>query len=70
MIGVQASVSMGQLRSIRVFVLGDVAKPGSYTLSGLSTVTHSLFAGGGVSEVGSLRGVELKRGSLKPWYER
>jgi polysaccharide export outer membrane protein len=60
-IGVRASVSMGPLRSIRVFVLGDVARPGSYTVSGLSTITHALFVSGGVSEVGSLRNVELKR---------
>jgi len=62
MIGVRASVSMGPLRSIRVFVLGDVARPGSYIVSGLSTVTHALFLSGGVSDVGSLRRIELKRG--------
>jgi polysaccharide biosynthesis/export protein len=60
-IGVRASVTMGPLRSIRIFVAGDVAKPGSYTVSGLSTVTHALFTSGGVSEVGSLRNVEVKR---------
>ena len=62
MIGVRASVSMGPLRSIRVFVLGDVARPGSYILSGLSTVTHALFLSGGISDIGSLRRIELKRG--------
>jgi polysaccharide export outer membrane protein len=61
MIGVRASVSMGPLRSIRVFIVGDVARPGSYTMSGLSTITHALFTSGGVSQVGSLRKVELKR---------
>ena len=62
MIGVRASVTMGQLRSIRIFVVGDVARPGTYTVSGLSTITHALFASGGVSRIGSLRNIELKRG--------
>ena len=61
MIGVRATVSVGELRSIRVFVLGDVVRPGSYTVSALSTATHALFTSGGVSEVGSLRNVEIKR---------
>jgi polysaccharide export outer membrane protein len=60
-IGVKISISMGSLRSIRVFVLGDVARPGSYTVSGLSTLTHALFVSGGVKKNGSLRNVELKR---------
>lgn len=62
MIGVRASISMGELRSIRVFVVGDVTRPGAYTVSGLSTVTNALFASGGVSKIGSLRNIELKRG--------
>jgi len=62
MMGVRASVTMGQLRSIRIFVVGDVARAGSYTVSGLSTITNALFASGGVSKVGSLRNIELKRG--------
>jgi polysaccharide export outer membrane protein len=62
MIGVSVSVSMGRLRSIRIFVLGDVYRPGSYTVSGLSTFTNALFASGGVEKIGSLRRVQLKRG--------
>jgi len=62
MIGTSVSVSMGRLRSIRVFVLGDVFRPGSYTVSGLSTLTNALFASGGVQKIGSLRRVQLKRG--------
>jgi polysaccharide export outer membrane protein len=61
MIGVSVSVSMGRLRSIRIFVLGEVFQPGSYTVSGLSTLTNALFAGGGVQKIGSLRKVQLKR---------
>lgn len=63
MIGVRASVSMGDLRSIRVFVLGDANRPGSYTISGLGTITSALFAAGGVKPIGSLRNIELKRQS-------
>lgn len=61
MIGTQASVSIGELRSIRVFVLGDAETPGSYTVSGLSTITNALFVSGGVKKIGSLRNIELKR---------
>ena len=61
MIGVRASISLGELRSIRVFVLGDVERPGSYTVSSLSTMTNALFVSGGVKEIGSLRRIELKR---------
>jgi len=61
MIGVSASVSMGELRSIRVFVLGDVNRPGSHMVGSLSTVTHALLASGGVKPIGSLRRIEHKR---------
>jgi polysaccharide export outer membrane protein len=62
MIGTQAVVSMSDLRSIRIFVLGEAERPGSYTVSGLSTITNALFASGGVKEIGSLRNIQLKRG--------
>lgn len=61
MLGVSASISMGTLRSIRVFLLGDVYRPGSYTVSSLSTTTNALFVGGGINEIGSLRNVQLRR---------
>jgi polysaccharide export outer membrane protein len=61
MIGTQASVTMGELRSIRIFVLGEAEQPGSYTVSGLSTMTNALFVSGGVKAIGSLRKIELKR---------
>jgi polysaccharide biosynthesis/export protein len=61
LIGTQVSVTMGDLRSIRVFVLGEAEKPGSYTVSGLSTMTNALFVSGGVKTAGSLRNIELKR---------
>ncbi|MBI4527085.1 MAG: SLBB domain-containing protein [Deltaproteobacteria bacterium] len=59
--GFQASVSMGRLRTIRIYVVGEVHQPGSFTISSLSTVTNALFAAGGPIRVGSLRKVELKR---------
>jgi polysaccharide export outer membrane protein len=61
MIGVHGSVSMGDTRSIRVFVLGEAKRPGSYTISGLGTITSALFASGGVKPIGSLRRIQLKR---------
>jgi polysaccharide biosynthesis/export protein len=60
-IGVRASISMADTRSIRVFVLGEANKPGSYTISGLGTITSALFAAGGVKPIGSLRRIQLKR---------
>ncbi len=61
MIGVHASVTMGDTRTIRVFVLGDAKQPGSYTITGLGTITSALFAAGGVQTIGSLRNIQLKR---------
>jgi len=61
LIGTRASITLGQLRSIRVFVLGDVTRPGSFTVSGLSTMTNALFVSGGIHTVGSLRRIQLKR---------
>jgi polysaccharide export outer membrane protein len=61
LIGTSAAISMGALRSIRIFVLGDARRPGSFTVSGLSTMTNALFLSGGVNEIGSLRNIQLKR---------
>ena len=60
-IGTQVSISMGSLRSMQVFVLGEAFKPGAYTVSSLSTITHALVSSGGVSDIGSLRNIQLKR---------
>src|SRR5258705_2874674 len=56
------NVNMGQLRSIQVFVVGQARRPGSYTISSLSTLTNALFATGGPAPQGSLRHIQLKRG--------
>jgi len=60
-IGVKVNITLGALRSIRVFVLGDVNRPGSYTISALSTLTNALFVSGGIKPIGTLRDIQLKR---------
>lgn len=55
------TVSLGQLRSIQVFVLGQARRPGGYTVSSLSTLVNALFASGGPSATGSMRRIQLKR---------
>jgi protein involved in polysaccharide export with SLBB domain len=61
MIGTQVTVSMGDLRSIRVYVLGEAEQPGSFTVSSLATITNAIFVSGGVKPIGSLRNIQLKR---------
>ncbi len=56
------NVNMGQLRSIQVFVVGQARRPGSYTISSMSTLTNALFATGGPTPQGSMRHIQLKRG--------
>lgn len=60
-IGVNAAVSMGQLRTINIFIAGEARFPGMYAVSAMTTVTQALFVAGGVSEIGSLRQIEVKR---------
>lgn len=55
------NVNMGQLRAIQVFVVGQARRPGTYTISSLSTLTNALFATGGPTPQGSLRHIQLKR---------
>ncbi len=57
------TVNLGQLRSIRIFVLGYASRPGSYTVNSLSTLVNTLFAAGGPSPNGSMRRIQLKRGN-------
>ena len=61
LIGQRAAITLGSLRSIRVFILGEAFTPGSYTVSALSTMTNALFVSGGITNVGSLRNVQLRR---------
>lgn len=60
-VGAEINVTMGRLRSIQVFVLGETKKPGAYTVSAMSTLTNALMSAGGPTMIGSLRKVELKR---------
>jgi len=60
-IGVDVAIGIASLRSMRIFVLGDAYKPGPYNLSSLSSITHAIFAAGGISDIGSLRNIKLKR---------
>jgi protein involved in polysaccharide export with SLBB domain len=57
----QLSVSIGQTRSIQIFVVGQAKRPGSFTVSSLSTLLNALFATGGPTIKGSLRNIELRR---------
>jgi protein involved in polysaccharide export with SLBB domain len=60
--GVSVSVSFGQLRAITVYVVGQASRPGTYTVSSLSTLVTALFASGGPNANGSMRHVQVKRG--------
>jgi len=55
-------VSLGQIRTIQVNIMGEVAKPGTYALSSFSTVFHALYKAGGISRLGSLRNIKVVRG--------
>ncbi|MBZ5540983.1 MAG: SLBB domain-containing protein [Acidobacteriia bacterium] len=59
---VSADVSLSRLRTIRVYVVGDVTEPGAYDISSLSTPLNALVAAGGVTERGSLRALKHYRG--------
>ncbi|GAB55521.1 hypothetical protein GPUN_1397 [Glaciecola punicea ACAM 611] len=60
-IGVTVFVSMGKIRSIQIFLVGEVYRPGPLVVSGMATITTALINSGGVNEIGSLRNIELKR---------
>lgn len=57
----QVSTSLGKLRSIRIYVTGFTAKPGTYTVSSLATIANALTRAGGPSAAGSFRQIELRR---------
>ena len=58
---VQVNAALGKLRGITVFVVGQAQQPGTYNLSGLSTLVNAVFASGGPGVNGSMRAIELKR---------
>lgn len=55
-------VSLGRLRSVQIYVAGEVRRPGAYQVSGAGTVLAALYAAGGPSDEGSFRGVAVRRG--------
>ena len=55
------TLSLGQVRSIRVNIMGEVAQPGTYTLPSLATLFHALYSAGGIGNIGSLRSVKVNR---------
>ncbi|MDP3435793.1 MAG: polysaccharide biosynthesis/export family protein, partial [Bacteroidales bacterium] len=56
-------VTLGNIRSIQVNIMGEVALPGTYTLSSFATVFHALYSAGGVNDIGSLRDIKVYRNS-------
>tara|TARA_B100000674_G_scaffold43887_1_gene30362 strand:- start:5129 stop:6934 length:1806 start_codon:yes stop_codon:yes gene_type:complete len=61
LLGVDVNLSIRDVRSIGVYILGEAYKPGKYVMSGLSSITTALYISGGVSEKGSLRNIQIKR---------
>src|SRR5712692_6728499 len=57
----ELTATLGKLRSIQIFVVGQAKRPGTYTVSSLSTLVTALFAAGGPSAKGSMRNIQLKR---------
>ncbi len=57
-----AEVSLGQVRSIKVNVVGEVRRPGTYTVSSLASAFNLLYLSGGPSRIGSFRNIEIERG--------
>lgn len=60
-IGTKAIVTLAELQSIQVLMVGEVIQPGSYTISGLSSLLNALISTGGIKRTGSLRNIQVKR---------
>ena len=58
---VKVQVSVGQIRSIRVTLIGEIKRPGNYDISSLSTLMNALYVSGGPNDIGSFRNIELVR---------
>ncbi|MBN1627555.1 MAG: SLBB domain-containing protein, partial [Deltaproteobacteria bacterium] len=59
--GFEMNLSMGQLRTIQVYVVGNAANPGAYNISSLSTLVNALFTAGGPSKTGTMREIQVRR---------
>ncbi|MDE6457667.1 MAG: SLBB domain-containing protein, partial [Muribaculum sp.] len=57
----EVNVTLGQVRTIQVDLMGEVAVPGTYRLSPFSTVFHALYKSGGINDIGSMRNIEVLR---------
>lgn len=57
----QIRLTLGDVRTIQINIMGEVSVPGTYTLSAFSTVFHALYRAGGVNKIGSLRDIKLVR---------
>lgn len=62
LIGTKVVVSLGRLRSINVFMAGEVAVPGNYSVSALTTIIQSIYVAGGITPIGTYRDIQVKRG--------
>ena len=60
-VGGNIDITMGSLKTIPIFVLGDVRRPGAYTVGSFATTTDALLIAGGPTGIGSMRNVQLKR---------
>jgi len=60
-VGANIDITMGSLKTIPIFVLGDVKRPGAYTIGSFATITDALLLAGGPNEIGSMRKIQLKR---------
>lgn len=58
-------LTLGQVRSIQINIMGEVSLPGTYTLSPFSSVFHALYRAGGISDIGSLRNIKVMRGGTQ-----
>lgn len=59
------SVTLGQLRTIQVDIMGEVSVPGTYRLSPFSNVFHALYKAGGINDIGTMRNIEVSRGGKR-----
>ena len=60
-VGANVDITMGALKTIPVFILGDVKRPGAYTIGSFATITDALLLAGGPTDIGSMRNIQLKR---------
>ncbi len=61
MVGANIDITLGSLKTIPVFILGDIRRPGAYTIGSSATITDALLLAGGPTDIGSMRKVQLRR---------